>query len=118
MHHDTPWRSDTLGYPRICSVIMTLKVTYVIIKPFNILTRIIIIIIIIIITITITITIVVIIIIITRLFSSALRETNTASHCINFLTEEFWPMETLPDISSCNLSTLLGLGKDLLRLAI
>ena len=74
MHHDTPWRSDTLGYPRICSVIMTLKVTYVIIKPFNILTRIIIIIIII----AITITIVVIIIIITRLFSSALRETNTA----------------------------------------
>ena len=115
MHHDTPWRSDTLGYPRICSVIMTLKVTYVIIKPFNILTRIIIIIII---SISISITIVVIIIIITRLFSSALRETNTASHCIIFLTEEFWPMETLPDISSCNLSTLLGLGKDLLRLAI
>jgi hypothetical protein len=42
VHHDTPWRSDTLG-----SVIMTLNVTYVIIKPFNILTRIIIIIIII-----------------------------------------------------------------------
>ena len=89
MHHDTPWRSDTLGYPRICSVIMTLKVTYVIIKPFNILTRIIIIIIIISISITITI-VVIIIIIITRLFSSALRETNTASHCINFLTEECW----------------------------
>ena len=32
VHHDTPSRSDTLGYLCICPVIMTLKVTDVIIK--------------------------------------------------------------------------------------